>query len=353
VRFHPSEEQEQICASLLRILTDVSTPERRRQLIEGPSDHDDLAWRAMADAGLHGLVIPDAYGGSGMRLLDAALACEVIGQEAPCGAYMSQMLAGFAIAQSVDEAAKAKFLPALAAGELCGTIAFSDGWVPQTWTATVRDSHLAGHARFVPGADCAGVFVVGVAGGALALVESGPAVEVVALQGSDFTRRLWSVTFHDTPCVLLEGSAGQTLFDAALLLVAADALGGGQRCLDLSVDYAKIRRQFDVPIGQFQAVKHQLADMALLVEPARALLWYAGYAQDAGIDEASRIAALLKAHLTEAFCTIARSAVQIHGGVGYAWEFDLQLWFRRSLYDYAFLGAPALQHERAASLAGW
>ncbi|MET0373632.1 MAG: acyl-CoA dehydrogenase family protein [Rhizorhabdus sp.] len=143
------------------------------------------------------------------------------------------------------------------------------------------------------------------------------------------------------------------MFDAALVLVAADALGGAQSCVDLSVAYAKEREQFGQPIGRFQALKHQLAQMALEVEPARALVWYAGYAHDADLPDAARAAAMAKAHLADRFVSVARAAVAAHGGIGYTWEYGLNNGFRRSLFDRAYLGSPSLHRARAADLAGW
>jgi alkylation response protein AidB-like acyl-CoA dehydrogenase len=143
------------------------------------------------------------------------------------------------------------------------------------------------------------------------------------------------------------------LRDAALVLIAADALGGAQHCTDLSVSYAKERTQFGQPIGRFQALKHQLAHMALDVEPARALMWYAAYAWDSGLPDAPRAAAMAKAHLCEVFTRSTRAAIAAHGGIGYTWEYGLNYWVRRSVYDRAWLGSPAVQRAKAAELAGW
>jgi alkylation response protein AidB-like acyl-CoA dehydrogenase len=141
--------------------------------------------------------------------------------------------------------------------------------------------------------------------------------------------------------------------DAALVLLAADAFGGASRLVEASVEYARTREQFGVVIGQFQALKHQLADMALEVEPARGLYWYAAHAFDHVPEEAERSAALAKAHVTDVFMQVARDAVEAHGGLGFTWECDVQIWFKRAMFDRAFLGSPSLHRERAATLAGW
>jgi alkylation response protein AidB-like acyl-CoA dehydrogenase len=121
----------------------------------------------------------------------------------------------------------------------------------------------------------------------------------------------------------------------------------------MAVEYAKTRQQFGVPIGRFQALKHQLANLAVEVEPARALVWYAAHAFDHLPAEAPRAAALAKAHATDRFMQVARDTVEAHGGIGFTWECDVQIYFKRALFDRAFLGTPGQHRERAASLAGW
>jgi alkylation response protein AidB-like acyl-CoA dehydrogenase len=200
------------------------------------------------------------------------------------------------------------------------------------------------------------VIVVGVAGGDLVLVErSAPGVAIAPVGGVDRSRRLDVVGFDDTPCeALAEGrSAAPRLRDAGLVLLAADAFAAGSRLTEMSVEYAKTREQFGVTIGHFQALKHQLVDMAVAIEPARALYWYAAHAFDHLPREAERAAALAKAHVTDAALRIARAAVEAHGGIGFTWECDVQIWFKRAMFDRAFLGTPAEHRERAARLAGW
>jgi len=147
--------------------------------------------------------------------------------------------------------------------------------------------------------------------------------------------------------------AAPRVCDAACVLLAADAWGGASRLVEDSVAYAKTREQFGVPIAQFQAVKHQLADMAIAVEPARHLVWFAAHAFDHLPEEAPRAAALAKSHLGDRFFEVARDAVEVHGGIGFTWECDVQIWYKRALFDRAFLGTPDMHRERAAQLAGW
>jgi alkylation response protein AidB-like acyl-CoA dehydrogenase len=346
VKFHLSEQQEQIQDSVRRTLESVCGPKRRREILDSNSDFDSATWKGLMEVGLGGLVLPEEFGGSGLDLVDAALAMERLGAHAAPGPFMGHILSGIAIAQSGDEELKKKWLPKLASGELVGAVAFGEGWRPELW-----DGKLAP----ATGVEKADIIVAGVGGPSLVLVErSAAGVTINPIVSSDLTRRVASIGIDNASAPKIGGSKqAQRLFDAALVLLAADALGGAQTMLDMSVDYAKTREQFGVVIGQFQALKHQLANMALEVEPSRALVWYAAYAWDRELDDASRSAALSKAHLTDRFVSVARAAVQAHGGIGYTWEYDLQLWFKRSLFDRAYLGAPSLHRERAAELAGW
>jgi alkylation response protein AidB-like acyl-CoA dehydrogenase len=352
VKFHLSPEQEALQDSITRTAQRACPAERRRALLEAETDFDRPIWDALMEVGLGGLLIPEDHGGSGLGLEEAALAFETLGQQATPGPFLGHVLAGWVLAQSDDEALKSKWLARLAGGEAVGAVAL-EGWTPEDWRLEVQDGRISGDIALAPGADQADLLIVGVPGG-LAVVEKGAEVSVEPINGSDLTRRLWRVRLSNAPAVLIpSNSLGQRLVDAALVLVAAGALGGAEQCLTLSVDYAKQREQFGVVIGQFQGLKHQLANMALEVEPARALVWYAAYAWDLALPDSSRVAAHAKAHLADRFISVARMAVQAHGGIGYTWDYDLQIWFRRSLYDRAFMGAPSLHRARVAEMAGW
>jgi alkylation response protein AidB-like acyl-CoA dehydrogenase len=352
LKFHLSPEQEALQDSIQRTAMRACPAERRRELLDADTDFDKPTWNALMEVGLGALLIAEEHGGAGLGLEEAALAFETLGRTAIPGPFMGHVLSAWALGQSEDEALKSKWLARLAGGEAVGALAL-EGWTADAWRLEIRDGKISGQIALAPGADQADVLVIGVSGG-LAVVEKGPAVAVEPISGSDLTRRLWRVTLKGAPATLIPSNGlGQRLVDAALVLIAAGALGGAEQCLTLSVDYAKQREQFGVVIGQFQGLKHQLANMALEVEPARALVWYAAYAWDLALPDASRVAAHAKAHLADRFVSVARMAVQVHGGIGYTWDYDLQIWFRRSLFDRAFMGAPSLHRARVAELAGW
>jgi alkylation response protein AidB-like acyl-CoA dehydrogenase len=231
-------------------------------------------------------------------------------------------------------------------------------WAPGAFQTRVQDGRLTGSKPLVPAAGVADLLIVAATDGSgpsLWLVEKGaPGIEITSLKVVDMTRHLDSVSFRDTPAVRLPNASGlQRVIDAGCVLLAADAFGGAQRCLDMTVEYAKTREQFGQIIGAFQAVKHQMADMVTELEPCLALWWYAAHAFDRIQDQSERHAALAKAHVSDVFDNLARASTELHGGIGFTWEFDLHLWFRRSVFDRGFLGDAAYHRSRAADLAGW
>jgi alkylation response protein AidB-like acyl-CoA dehydrogenase len=308
--------------------------------------------------GVAGLVVPEEHGGAGLSVLDLALAAETLGYGGAPGPFLGHALASLAILLGGSDAQRKEWLPRLATGDALGTVALAEGegiWQPEEWLLA-GGTKLVGAKVAVPHPDLADLIVVGIAGGGLALVEAEAAgISVQETDGVDRARRLGTVAFDGAPCELLpEGQvAACGVRDAGLVLLAADAFGSGSHLLDMSVEHAKTREQFGVTIGHFQALKHQLANMAIEMEPARGLLWYAAHAFDHIPEERERSAAIAKAHITDNAMQVARGAVETHGGIGFTWECDVQLWFKRVMFDRAFLGTPSVHRERAAVLAGW
>lgn len=354
MRFHPSEDQLAIQASLRGTLARALPRDRLLGHLDTDAGLDRPLWDALMALGLGGLTVPERHGGSGLGVFEAALAMEVLGEAAAIGPFLPHLLTGLAIAWGGDEATMARFLRDIARGATVCTAAFGGGWMPESWTITIEGDAITGEVAHVEAGTDADLILVGVAGGEMVLVQADETVRATQRASSDGTRRLSGLEFRGAK-VLARFALAVTdrVIDAGLTLLAADALGGAETCLALSVRYAKEREQFGQPIGSFQAIKHQLAQMALEVEPSRALVWYAAYAQDSGQADARRAAALAKAHVADRFVSVTRAAVQAHGGIGYTWDYGLHVWFRRALFDRAFLGSPALHRARAADLAGW
>jgi len=352
VDFGLSEEQQLLQETVAGFLANENDPNQLRARFDADAAHDAAFWNGMVEMGLGGLMVPEEYDGAGLELLDAAIVAEALGRSGAPGPFLGHTLATLAITRGGSAEQKKSWLPKLATGEALATIALAEvgaRWLPDQWE-TKANATISGEKLHVPNASAADLIVVGVAGGGLVLVEREAAgVQIEAYAGVDRTRRLDQVRFEGVACDgLAEAGASVAVRDAGLVLLAADAFGGASRCVEMAVEYAKTREQFGVTIGHFQALKHQLATMALDVEPARALYWYAAHAFDQAPDEAEHMAAVAKAHLTDQFMKVARDTVEAHGGIGYTWECDVQIWFKRALFDRSFLGTPAVHRERAA-----
>ena len=357
MNFGLSEEQELLQETVRSFVANECPAPRLREIFDGDSGHDEALWKGLVEMGVGGLALPERYGGAGLEMIDLALVAEVLGHGGVPGPFLGHALCGLAILLGGSDEQKERFLPRLAAGDLLGTVALGeegDRWDPQACTLRAENGRLTGCAPFVPFAGVADRIAVGLAEGGIAVVErAAEGLKVEPVEGVDRTRRLERVTFESTPCEELATPGAAKLRDAGLVLLAADAFGGAWRLVEDSTEYAKTRQQFGQPIAQFQAIKHKLADMAVEIEPARGLYWFAAHAFDHLPDEAERAAALAKAHLSDRFMQIARDSVEVHGGIGFTWECDVQIWFKRAMFDRAFLGTPAHHRERCAALAGW
>jgi len=327
------------------------------KVFDSDTGHDVEIWQEICSLGLAGIVIDEEYGGVSMGSLDLAVCAEAFGYGALPGPFLSHSLATLAIQKGGTSAQKEKWLPALASGEVIGSVAFFDpegGWNPSDWTLSAT-SEITGHMRNIPYASEAEIVVVGVKGGRFVLVETdAKGVKVQPLPVNDRTRRLDNLSLNATPCEPLgDESTARSVMMTARILIAADAMGGAARCLDMAVAYAKEREQFGQKIGSFQALKHQLADMALAVEPNRALYWYAAYAIDIADEDAERLGFITKAHITDRYVEVARVATEAHGGIGYTWEYPLHIWLKRALFNRGFLGSPSQMRNQAAKISGW
>jgi alkylation response protein AidB-like acyl-CoA dehydrogenase len=361
VIFDLSDEQLLLEETVDRLLVTECPMARVHEIIDDDTSYDERLWGALGELGALSLHLPAEVGGAGGELLDLTVVAEVLGRRAAPGPYLEHVIASMAIQLAGDPGQQSHWLPKLATGAARATFAFTEsgvdgaGWDPQAWTASDVGG-LKGANYFVPHAVGADVVVVGVAGGGLVLVQLDDSVVIQPVEGIDRTRRLDGLTFHSTPYELLPHGvehAGR-LIDAALVLLAADAYGGAVACVEASVQHAKEREQFGVPIGTFQALQHQLADMALDVYPNRGVVWFAAHAWDhLDRDTSASAAANAKAHLCDRFVSVARRATEAHGGLGYTWESDVQVWLKRSLYDWAMLGDPGRHRRRLTDLLGW
>ena len=314
-------------------------------------------WRGLAELGVPGLLIGETHGGLGLGLLEAALAAEKIGAcVAPAPLLGAAILGPLAIAAG-SAAQQSRWLPQLAAGEALAGVAISEAVSGARDGAGVqaKDGRLTGKSLFVIDSAQADVFIVADNAGMLHLApRDAPGLTLIALATIDRTRRLGELRLEAAPAEPLARADAvlPRLRAAAWIILAADMLGASQAMLDKAVAYAGERAQFGRLIGSFQAVKHMLAEMAAELEPCRALVWYAAHAFDALPREAPLAAAHAKAHLSEVSRFVARTATEVHGGVGFTDALGLHYWFKRVGLDRQLLGGPEHVRRQAARLQG-
>jgi alkylation response protein AidB-like acyl-CoA dehydrogenase len=373
MRFAFTEEQDELRATARAFLAERSSSERVRAAVESETGFDAETWKRIGgELGWTAVAIPEEHGGLGLGAVELCALLEPMGEALLCAPFFASVCLGAqAILEAGSAAQKDEWLPAIAAGERIATLAFAgpDGTEPAIEArANGGDSLLSGTAAQVIDGTSADVLVVvarEAAGGALALfVVPGDAagLERRALPTLDRTRRLASLALRDVrvpasarlggPDARCADALERTL-DRARIALAAEQVGGAQRCLDLAVAYAKERVQFGRPIGSFQAIKHRLAELMVRVETARSAAWWAsGVAALGDPAETARVASLAKAWSSEAFFHCAAECLQVHGGVGFTAEYDVHLYLKRARAGEGFLGDPAWHRERIAAALG-
>jgi len=363
VDFAISEEQELLVATLRRFLEEECPVTRVRELVATRPGQDGGVWKALCELGVAGLLVPEQHGGSGLGLLDAALAAQSLAWGVAPGPFLgSAVMAPVALHAAGSAEQQARLLPALAAGA-CRIGVAANELVSRRDGAGVelREERLHGLALMViDGVDADLLLVPVDEGRSLALVDArGEGIAAKVLRTIDRTRGFGEVAFEAAPVLEWIGGPGAAasatgrMLDAARVALAADILGACERAIELAVAYALQRRQFDRVIGSFQAVKHLCAEMLAELEPARSLVWYAAHAFDAVPEEATLLALHAKAHLSEIGPAIVRTATEVHGGIGFTDEQNLHYWFKRVGVDRQLLGSPESLREQAARIQGW
>jgi alkylation response protein AidB-like acyl-CoA dehydrogenase len=376
MKLAPSPEQLELRDSVRRFLADRMPLQRVRELMESAHGTDEKIWSyAASQLGLQAIAIPEEYGGSGFTFAEQAIVLEELGAALYPGPYLaSAVIAATALLASSDEGAKRDLLPGIASGETVATLAFTEddgSWEPDSISlaATRVDPGfgpsgrwtLEGHKSFVLDGHAASMIL------AVAKTDSGlslfaaqadaPGLARKQLPTLDQTRRLARLLFSSVPARLIgaPGEAAAILsrtLDIAAIAQAAEQLGGAQRALDMAVSYAKVRHQFGRPIGSFQAIKHRCADLLLEVESLRSAVGYAAAAVAEDSAEVPVVAALVKALASDTYFHVAAENIQIHGGIGFTWEHDAHLYFKRAKASELFLGDASYHRERLATRIG-
>lgn len=362
----PISETDELRHAVRGFLETTSSPGRVRDLMATEVGYDRTVWHQMAnELGLHGIAVPERFGGAGAGMPELAVVFEEMGAALMCAPFFSSVaLATEAIVSSGDATAMEEYLPHLVDGSITATLILNgrlEAWDPTTVTLTARwdgsGHRVSGAADFVLDGHTADVVL------AAAVTDAGTSLFAVnadadglsrePLTTLDRTRKVARLQFDDAPARLIgaDGTAAAALthtYHFAMIALSAEQVGAAQRCLDMAVGYAKQRIQFGRPIGSFQAVKHRCADMLVLVEGARSAVEHA--AEAVATPQEAVAASVAKMSCSEGFLQVALDNMRIHGGAGFTWEHDAHLYVRRAKATELMFGSPDHHAERLADL---
>lgn len=342
-------------------------PERVRELMATETAFDDGLWRAMADQGWTGLIISEEFGGLGLSPVDLIAVCEEMGRACLPGPFISTLWTAALIDRAGSEGQRKQYLEAIAAGEMKATVALLEedaDWNPAAVQMRAekegKEYRLSGRKEFVTDAGVADVIICvarGNDGLILLPVERGArGLKITATPGIDATRKLYSVEFDDVVVAEADAlafnartqEAIESATDIAIVALCAEMLGGMQWTLENTVEYAKTRQQFGKPIGIYQAVQHQCADMFNFTEGARSATYYAAWAVSENDPSAKLAVSVAKAHCSDAAREVGNRGVQLHGGIGFTWEHNLQLYYKRAKASEIMFGDANHHREEVA-----
>ena len=371
--FALDEDQIALQGVLRDFLADRSPEAAVRTQLEDAAAYDRDLWDLMAgQLGVCGMAIPEEYGGAGFSFFELGLVLEELGRSLTVSPFFAScVMAAQLLLALDDESARKDYLPGIAAGSLIASVALAEdsgSWRPDdvTTRAEERDGawQLTGHKSYIIDGAVAGLLLV------IARTGDGPAVFAVdttsdgagglarePLPTMDQTRKQARVTFDAAPARLLgtvagAGEAIATMLDRSAIALAAEALGGTGKVLEMSVEYAKIREQFGRPIGSFQAIKHKCASMLVDLESSRSAVYYALWAASTGHPDERVVAPLVKAHCVDAYLHAAGENIQIHGGIGFTWEHPAHLYLKRAKSSQVLLGDSDFHRQQLADRIG-
>jgi alkylation response protein AidB-like acyl-CoA dehydrogenase len=353
VDFGFSEEQDMLRQSARAVLEKECPSTVVRKIMEDERGFDPILWKKMAELGWLGLVVPEQYGGGGLSYVDLVLIMEEMGRVVLPSPFIWTVMFAEAVKRAGSDQQKASLLPKIASGELIATIAYLEpsalwsaegirmaarrdgsGYVLDGTKLFVNDGHVADCILVAARTGDAGVR--GITLFALETKRSG--IAITRLTTMDQTRKLAEVKFNsvkaDGADVVAEAGNGwdvlSKVIDRGKVMIASEMMGGAQKVLEMTVDYAKVRVQFGRPIGSFQAVQHKCANMMIDVEGAKSAAYYASWAVSNEVAEAPLAAALAKAAASDAFRRVSADGIQLHGGIGFTWDHDMHLYFKRA-----------------------
>jgi alkylation response protein AidB-like acyl-CoA dehydrogenase len=326
-----------------------------RKAMETETAYDAALWTRLAEQGFTGIIAPEEYGGLGLGKVELILLMEEAGYALLPGPFFSTVaLAGAVIDACALPEQKKNYLSRIAAGQARSTVAFVEAagsWDPASLQIASVGNKLTGTKLFVTDAAVADIIIVVARDGVFAVESNAAGIRIEPMKGMDLARKIYSVEFRNTPTEKLGDSA--CLADAlnvATAALCAEMVGGMQRALELTVAYAKTRKQFGKPIGIFQAVQHLCADMYLETESSRSVTYYAAWALEENTPDAATSVSVAKMYSSDAARNVGNRGIQVHGGMGFTWENDLHLYYRRAKASETMLGDSIFHRERIARL---
>jgi alkylation response protein AidB-like acyl-CoA dehydrogenase len=326
-----------------------------RKVMETETAYDPALWSKLAGQGFTGIITPEEYGGMGLGKVELILLMEEAGYALLPGPLFSTVALAAPVIDALGTGAqKKKYLTPIASGEARSTVAFveaSGSWDPAQIQLSAAGDRLTGTRFFVTDAATAGFIVVAARNGVFVVEANAPGLNIRPMKGMDLTRKIYSVEFKNTPAEKLSGPGDLArALDIATAALAAEMTGGMQRVLETTVAYAKTRKQFGKPIGIFQAVQHLCADMYLETESSRSAVYYAAWALEENAPDAAKAVSVAKMYASDAGRTVGNRGIQVHGGMGFTWENDLHLYYRRAKASETMLGDATFHRERLAKL---
>ncbi len=368
--FEFSDEHEELRRTVRDFLEKESDEKSVRELMASERGYDPTTWSRMAEKlELVGLIVSEQHGGAGFGMVELAIVAEEMGRVLFCAPYLSSaVLATSALELAADEAARNEILPKLASGESIGTLAFSESANPWDLSAIAMTAEpdgetfkLSGEKNYVLDGHVANeILVAARVDGALGLfrvADNAAGLTREALPPLDPTRKLATLRFANTPAArIASGDVSEALEHAlirTIVALTAEQLGGTHRILEVATDYAKTRLQFGRPIGSYQAIKHQCADMLVQVEFARSAVYNAAFADEEDLEATAAAARMAKSYCSEAYLHAACQNIQIHGGMGFTWEHSAHLYYKRAKASELLFGSPSSHREKMAAALGF
>jgi alkylation response protein AidB-like acyl-CoA dehydrogenase len=361
-----SQEQELLRRTAQDFLAKECPMTYVRQMMEDERGYSEDLWQKLAEMGWLGLICPEEYGGSGLGMVDLVVVLEEMGKVVMPGPFFSTVvLGGVALLEAGSAEQKKRILPDLVSGKTKVTLALLEPtarWDAEGITLRAEKNgsgyRLSGTKLFVPDAQVSDFLVVAARteeGHALFLLEKQQSgVNISLLKTMDQTRKLCQVTLDNVQVgaeAVAPGKGWDVLarvIDRGKVALCGEMCGGAQKVLDMSVEYAKVREQFGRPIGSFQAIQHKCANMLLQVENAKSATYYAAWAVANNVPEAPLAAAMAKACCSDAYRQVAGEGIQVHGGIGFTWEHDMHLYFKRAKFSEVTFGDATWNRELVA-----